>query len=211
MSEDEKEFSDVLNNIKVLTFGQILQIVKKLKYTTLVWGITIFTSCIGGTYTAGQYEENKSVGVTLDSPFAMRLGINSDSYEFSRLTLIRDPTASSAYPGKVILSIREIKNEFDIVPIGKIVATAQEKELKGIWKWLLSETRSVVLAPSAHAENTTMVFIWNGHLGDYDFKEEFVQEYLVHRYYQDGCVLSYEVDESRRSKPETFTWVEIAH
>lgn len=211
MAEDNKEFSEVLNNVKFLTLGQLFQIIKKLKYTTVIWLFTLFSSCLGGAYVAGQYEEQKETGVALESPFAMRLKVDENQYDFSRLVLIEDPMVAEISEGKIVLSIREIKNEFDIIPVGKIVATVDKKELKGVWKWILSDASQIELISVAHAQYPTPVFNWNGHKGDYKFKEEFVKEYLVYRYYSDGCVLSYEVDENRRSIPGTFEWVERTH
>lgn len=211
MTKDNKEFSEVLNNIKFLTLGQLFQIVKKLRYTTMVWLFTLFSSCIGGAYVAGQYEEQKETGVALESPFAMRLKVDNNQYDFSRLTLVKDPMLGGLSQDKVVLSIREIKNEFDIIPVGKIVATVDKKELKGVWKWILSEAHTIEWTSVAYAQYPIPVFNWNGHKGDYKFKERFVEEHLVHRYYSDGCILSYEVDKDRRSIPGTFKWVKRTH
>lgn len=203
----KNEFSEILNNIKYLTIGQLFQIFKKLRYTAVIWLITIFSSCMGAAYVAGQYEQQKETGVALEHPFAMRIEVDGTLHDFNRLTLIKDPSLGRPDKDKVALSIRKIKNEFDIVPIGKIVATVDEKELKGIWKYILSRANIV---SEAHAKPRP-VFDLNDHKGDYKFKEKFVKEHTVHRYYSDGCILEYKVDSERRPIPDTFRWIKKTH
>lgn len=206
--QNDEDFAGVLNNIKGLTLGQVFQIIKKIKYTTAVMLFAMFSSCVSGAFVAGQYAAQKDTAVMLESPFAMRLQLGDEQHDFNNLTLIKDPMMPTISSDKVVLSLREIKNEFDIIPLGKVVATVEEKDLSLLWEVILS---SNPLINEAYAQSAYPVFNWNGHQGDYKFKEEFVESHLVYRYYSDGCILSYEVDENRRSIPETFRWVERTH
>lgn len=214
MTEENQDFSEVLNNVKSLTLGHLFKIAKKLKYTTVVWLFATFTSCMGAAYVAGQYEEQKEAGVSLQTPFAMRIKLRDEQHDFEHLTLIRDPILESVQSeDKVVMSIREVKNEFDVVPVGTIVATVERKDLRGVWKYILANAQSIDFIPEAHAYEPRPIpmFNLNGHGGDYDFYEEFMDNYTVHRYYSDGCVLEYKVDDDRRPIPGTFVWVVQTH
>ena len=106
----------------------------------------------------------------------------------------------------MMLSLRQIKSSFDIIPIGQVVAVIDRDHVPSIWKWLFSS----VSIKSAYAQ-PEMVFDWNGHHEDYRFKEKHIDDHTIHRYYTDDCILGYKVDNNRRSIPESFHWVKRTH
>lgn len=208
---DKQDFSDIINNMKDLTLGQIISLVRKLKYKTIVMIITFVVVTLGGAFGAGAYSHSKDTAVMLNKPFAMRLELNGQRHDFETLTLMKDPTAPILEGNKVILSLREIKSSFDIVPIGQVVATMEEDKLTGLWRVIISKSDMVEFVNEAQAHDVVAGFNWRGHEKDFDFKERFVSKTTVHRYYSDGCVLAYDVYSNRRSDPESFRWIETTH
>ena len=86
----------------------------------------------------------------------------------------------------------------------------EENKLTGIWHVMISKREIVDFVNKAHAQDKVS-FDWRGHEADYNFKEQFVSNTTIHRYYSDGCVLAYDVDANRRSIPGTFRWVKTSH
>lgn len=207
---DKQDFSDIINNMKDLTLGQIISLIKKLKYKTIMMIFTFIIVTFGGAFVAGKYSHSQDTAVMLQKPFAMRLELNEQIYDFETLTLMKDPTSPILEGNKVVLSLREIRSLFDIIPIGQVIATMEENKLTGLWRVIISKSDVVDFIKNARAQNK-IVFNWRGHAEDYNFKEQFVSKTTVHRYYSDGCVLAYDVDSNRRSIPESFRWIETTH
>jgi hypothetical protein len=204
---DNQEFADVLNNMKDLTIGQILKLVLKVKYKTVIMLLGIIAIGLGGAFTAGKYSQQKETAVMLESPFAMRIVIDDVNYDFENLTLIKDPTKISITEDKIVLSLREIKSPFDIQQVGNIVARVEIEKISKFWDIFVNN--SIDIVSESHAKDNE--FDWNGHENDLNFTERFVEKDTVNRYYSDGCILEYRVDENRRSIPDSFFWIRINH
>ena len=43
---------------------------------------------------------------------------------------------------------------------------------------------------------------------NYDFNEKYTDRYTIRRYYDDGWILEYKVDETGRSISDSFRWIE---
>ena len=140
---DNKDFSDILNDSKDLTVRQILRILLKIKYRTATMIILFVVAALGSAFAAGKVSHQKSTAVMLESPFSMRIELGGTQYDFENLTLMRDP-ASPTLKNKVVLSIREIKSAFDIIPVGKMVATTEEAKISGMWKLIISQNGSII-------------------------------------------------------------------
>lgn len=205
---DEQLFSELLNNTRELTIGQIFKLLTKIKYRIMIMFVTTFMGIMGSAYMAGQASIEQNAAVMLQTPFSMRIQIDGERHDFERLTLLEDPMLPSPTEEQVMLSLREIKSAFDIVPLGQVVATMNREEVPVPWRWFFS---GLSFSNEAYAQETQPVFNWNGHEGDYKYKEEHVSKYEVHRYYSDGCILGYEVDDNRRSIPSSFYWIERTH
>ena len=190
---------EIINNLDNLTLGHLFKIVRKIKITVLVSIGLLFSSIIGGVYALGRNAQQEETAVTLNSPFSMRFKIDSVIVSLENLMLIKDPTIVSASEDLVLLSLREIRSDFDVIPIGSIVARVEPSAVS--WPWSLFS--------SAYAQTT--IFNWNGHREDRVFKEKFVEENTIHRKYRDGCILEYKVDEQRKSIPESFKWYKRTH
>jgi len=193
-----------LNETTNITLGQAFILIKKLKFKTIAALITMLVSVFGLFFTIGRYSHSKETAVLLEVPFSMRIETGDDIYTFDNLTLVKDPTLP-IIDKKVVLSLREIQSEFDIVPIGSIVAAVEDSKLTGIWGVLFS------YSPQLINEAQAGDFNWNGHQSDFNFKEEFINKQTVYRTYQDGCILAYDVDNNRKSAHGTFRWIKRAH
>lgn len=201
-----QDFSEILNNTKDLTLGQIFKLIMKIKYKVILVFVATFLTITGSAYVAGQASVKQEAAVMLESPFSMRIALDNNSHDFNNLTLMEDPMLPSPSPDKMALSLRQIQSAFDIVKVGQVVATINREDALPIWKWLFSS----INIEEAHAQ-TKMIFNWSGHEKDYNFKEYYKDDYTVHRYYADECILEYKVDKNRRSIPESFRWVKNTH
>lgn len=203
---DDKDFSEVLNNTQDLTLGQIFKLIFKIRFKVLMMFIATFVAITGSAYMAGQASIKQETAVMLHTPFSMRINLGDNQYDFDNLTLIEDPMVPSPTNETIMLSLRQIKSSFDIIPIGQVVAVIDRDHVPSIWKWLFSS----VSIKNAYAQ-PEMVFDWNGHHEDYRFKEKHIDDHIIHRYYTDDCILGYKVDNNRRSIPESFHWVKRTH
>lgn len=205
---EDKDYTGILNNAKDLTLLQIIKTIPRLKYRTIITFLTFFATLIGGSFAAGKYSHQKQTAVMLESPFAMRITVDNVNHDFTSLTLTKDPSMLPPAEDRVVLSLREIKSAFDIIPVGKVVAQVEENKITGFWSIILSSVPSPVEEANARPNAS---FDWNGHQNDYKFKESFISEDTVNRYYSDGCVLEYKVDRNRRSIPSSFRWISKSH
>jgi len=205
---DKQDFSDIMNDMKGLTLGQIFRLIAKLKYKTVAMILAFTIATLGSAFVAGKYSQQRDTAVMLESPFSMRIRINKKTYDFDNLTLMIDPTMPNFEDDKIALSLREIKSAFDVLQVGQVIARVEENKLTGIWRLIISAHD--LMLNEAHAQSIT-VFQWNGHNQDFKFKEQFVSQNTVNRYYSDGCILEYQVDENRRSIPSSFRWVKVTH
>lgn len=206
---NERRFSELLNNTRDLTIGQIFRLLTRVKYKIIIMFVTTFLTITGSAYMAGQSSIERNAAVMLQTPFSMRLNINGQQHDFERLTLLEDPMLPSPSEGTVMLSLREIQSAFDIVPLGRVVATMNRNEIPVPWRWLFAS----ITISEAYAYDTKLrlKFDWNGHEHDYKYKESHVDDDDIHRHYGDGCILGYKVDKSRRSIPKSFRWIEKTH
>ena len=203
---DNDNFSEILNNSKDLTIGQIFKLLTKIKYKTMLLFIATFLTITGSAYVAGQASIKEDTAVMLQSPFSMRIALDNNTHDFENLTLIEDPTLPNPSSDMTMLSLRQIQSAFDIVQVGQVVARMERDRALPIWDWLFANAD----IKHAHAKSK-MSFDWNGHENDYKFKERHKDKNTVHRYYSDGCILEYKLDSNRRSIPSSFKWIKKAH
>lgn len=50
-------------------------------------------------------------------------------------------------------------------------------------------------------------FNWNGHKNNFEFYEKYISRNTIRRYYKDGWILEYKVDQNKRSILSTFIWI----
>jgi hypothetical protein len=181
--------------------AQLLHLLSNLRLSLYFSLGTILLSMAGFVFLAGQHTSERSIAVTLESPFAMRLEMNGQTVDFPRLTLMRDPALLSPSEGRLPFSLREIRSDFDIVPIGQILARTPPPRRP--WFFLGSS--------SGLQADTPTDFDWNSHQNDLNFREVFSDARTVHRYYSDGCILEYKVDDRRHSIPSSFRWPKRTH
>lgn len=199
----QDNISETLNNLNGLTLGHALKIVKRLKISALISIISIIASLMTGAYLFGRSRQQKQTAVMLQKPFSMRLEVEGKQVDYQKLILLKDPMLVSASKDTVIYSLREIKDEFDITPVGKIVATVEKTELS--WPWSMF---AISITKQAMASDG---FNWNGHKEDLNYTEEFIDQETIHRTYGDGCVLEYKVNTDRKSLRPSFKWIKSVH
>ena len=203
----KKDFAEILNDMEGLTIGQIFRLIAKLKYSTAAILISFVFAFFGTAFAIGKYMQEKETAVMLESPFSMRIEIAEKKYDFSNLTLTKDPSMPPPEEGKVILSLREIQSAFDIIPVGLVVAKVDPNKAKSVWQVIISQAD---VSNKAYAD-TPINFDWRGHENDYNFTERFIDPSTIQRTYSDGCILEYDVDKGRRSVHSSFRWVKTTH
>jgi len=204
-----KDFSEIINDMKSLTFGQIFKLLPKIQWKVWVSGIFTVMSVLGITFAAGRYSQQKKTAVLLNSPFSMRIEIDGARHDFFQLTIMKDPTLISPGGESVALSLREFKSPFDIVQVGQILAQIEENKFGNILEFIVIKD---TIGKAYARTDADPVFNWNGHERDTKFKEKFINDNTVHRYYSDGCILEYKVDSNkRRSIPTSFKWIKKTH
>jgi len=199
------ETAEIINDLDGLTLGHLFQIARKVKVSALISIFAILSSLFGGVYALGRNTQEKHTAVMLDAPFGMALNLDSKQVRLDNLVLIKDPMASSLlYKDVELFSLRQIVSDFDIVQLGTVAAKVNKQSISWPWSMFAGELSSGV----AHAADN---FSWNGHAGDFNYTEKFIDEDTVHRFYSDGCVLGYKVDDNRRSIPSSFRWIKSVH
>jgi len=203
---DDNDFSEIMNNTKNLTLRQIFRLMTNITYKSILVFIATFLTITGSAYVAGQASIKQEAAVMLQSPFSMRITLDSEIHDFNNLTLIEDPMLLSTSSDTMMLSLKQIQSAFDIVQVGQIVARVNREDALPIWKWLFSS----IDVKSAYAQ-AEKIFKWNGHKNDFKFKEKHKSNSTINRYYTDECILEYKVDNNRRSIPESFRWIKRTH
>ena len=205
----QEAFVEATNDMEGLTIGQVISLIKKVKVSAVIGVVSFCVAVLGFVFGLGRYTQEKQTGILLDSPFSMRLVIDGKNNDLSNLTLLKDPTIP-APQGKVVLAIRQIKDEFDILQVGFISALEKldKPSLFG-----LNLPLSDLGALKAYAVEG---FSFGVHSGDSKYSEAFVPDHpdVIERTYSDGCVLRYTVDsekEVRRSVRSSFHWVKYNH
>lgn len=202
---EEENFSEILNGTKDLTIGQIFRLFTKIKYKTALLFISIFLTITGSAFVAGQSSIEQKAAVMLNSPFSMKITVNNKDYILDKLTLIEDPAFPDLGDDHIMLSLRQIVSAFDIIQVGQVMAVTHKQKPLPVWEWIFSEYSN-----NAYAQ-PKIIFNWDGHERDFSFKEEYKDNNTIHRFYSDGCILEYKVDNNRRSIPESFRWIRKTH
>ena len=187
-----------------LTLGHLWSVIRKLKISAIVGVLTFLGSVAGTAFALGRITQEHRTAMNLQTPFSMRLKLEAGNQDFEHLILIKDPTSTPPSPDTEVLTVREIRNEFDVVPIGVVIAQTDHTQVSWPWSWLAQVTS---LSKAWAAEG----FDWHGHRNDYNYTEKFVDADTVNRTYTDGCVLEYKVTKSRSSNPSSFRWIKNVH
>ena len=69
---DKQDFSDIMNDMKGLTLGQIFRLIAKLKYKTVAMILAFTIVTLSSAFIAGKYAQQRDTAVMLESPFSMR-------------------------------------------------------------------------------------------------------------------------------------------
>lgn len=203
---NNNDFSEILNNSKDLTIGQIFKLITKITYKSMVLFVTVFLTITGSAYFAGQANVKQETAVMLYSPFSMRIIIDGNNRDFENLTLVEDPTLPRSNNKTVVFSLRQIQSAFDTIQIGQVIAQFDDEQEFPVWEWIFSS----VDINTAYAQPNNN-FKWSGHEKDFKFREKQKNSDTIHRYYSDGCILEYRLDKNNRSIPKSFHWIKNIH
>ncbi len=148
--------------------------------------------------------QNEKTAIALGKPFDMYLNLSqgfareAENYadlELKKIYLL--PEEYTPEEEQFILQIKRIDEHRIPVPIGNI--TAQKGKVVD-----LPKIPGFFAMSPAYAQED---FEWYGHEENYQFREEFIDRYTIRRYYDDGWILEYKVDEQGYFVPFSFRWI----
>ena len=196
-----------MEDLEDLTLGHLLHTLKRLKISALVSIITLTLTVLSSAFVAGRLSQSKQTAVSLQTPFALRLVKDGTKLDYERLLLLKDPTQVPPTTDTEVLVLREVLDEFDVVPIGVVIAQTPHTETTWPLSWFAGiEERSLIDSAWADAG-----FDLGPHKGDFKYVEVFVDPETINRAYSDGCVLEYRLNKSRRSDQTSFKWIKNIH
>jgi hypothetical protein len=186
--------------LEKLSLRQFLDLLSNLRITTIIWLVTILASGGSLLFIAGQKFQQTLSGISLERPFGMKITSPPLNYPYPTLIITElHGVADAAEPSSVELYLRR-KNELNMFDtIGEI--RAQQVPLRPLFDVL---DRAGLLVPSTVAQEP---FNWMGQEGNSKYYERFLDRNTVRRYYDNGAILEYRVDDKGHSVPGTLKWI----
>lgn len=207
-------------NFEDITFSDLLKILKNLKLK-VIWSILIsLFSCSSLIFFLGMKSEASRTAIYLSDFFDIYIekdeikkciepsgnpGLNCKD-----LYLIKNPIGSIKTEKRHL----EIRNFDRVSSMTEIVGAVLTKKhagtvisTKNADKYRSFLPNTINISQPAIAQTRQGSFNWYGHKHNYDFREEYIDENTIRRYYSDGWILEYEVNRNRRSILSTFRWI----
>ncbi len=206
---DERQMTklnETIKNLENLTLGDLGRILIRVKIRVLFSIAAAFLAWSFVLLQVGQHFQLQETAVTLGRPFDMSFKKSlieetvvdahgdESKIRFEKLFLVEDPE----YPrtdSDVGFKLRKIFDSTDVRTIGVVVA--QKGKIKEFFI-------GASITNKAHAQQD---FNWYGHENNYRFREKLVARNTIRRYYDDGWILEYKIDEKGRSIPSSFRWI----
>jgi hypothetical protein len=196
-----KNINDELKNLKNLNFKEFFHLFGKIQikvFISLISSTLIFSIFI---FKVGQLYQARGEALSLCRIFSLSLELEKGepdnkkiNYRDIYLLASKDP---SPIPGKAYLEIRKFNKEGGTEIIGLIHAGKPK----------MKPVPTVGLLESAKKAYAAEKFNWYGHKSNRQFSEKYVKHNTIRRYYDDGWILEYKVDQNRKSIPSTFRWI----
>jgi hypothetical protein len=202
--ESDDEYS--INDPREITLSQLINSFSRIKISALLSITGFFLAYSFAVFQLGCWLQNQGTAIALNRPFDMYLNLGQDDVreltKSSRLELKNMILLQGEYipaqEDRFLLRLRRIV-DYDTIAVGKIIA--QKGKIIDIphigHDWFAMQ--------GAYAQQK---FKWYGHEKNYQFREEFIDSHTIRRYYDDGWILEYKIDEQGRSIPSTFRWIQ---
>ena len=184
------------------TLGEMWQRLAKVRIRHVITALAVFASYTIFMHDVGVRDQAHETAVTLQSPFDMRiksLEAKSDGVVLEKVFFMVADV--SPEPGKVDLLFK--KNDPDTrIPevIGSATAQAEDGPAAYWSAWIREDLLSLVVWAQDR-------FDWSNHERRTDFYERVVRPGVVQRYYRDGWILEYRVNEQGNTEANSLKWV----
>ncbi|WP_019507843.1 hypothetical protein [Pleurocapsa sp. PCC 7319] len=190
-----------------ITFSQLINSFSRIKINALLYLTGIFLAYSVALFQLGCLLQKQTTAITLRKPFEMYLNLDRDSLdelrdnsslELTKVYLLKgEPEFLHDPEDRALLEVRRINNNYSTVPLGNIIAQRGK----------ILDMPKIPRFFSLSAAYAQQDFEWYGHENNYQFREEFIDRHTIRRYYDDGWVLEYKIDEQGRSIQSTFKWI----
>jgi len=195
-----EKIDDRLNKLGTLNFKDFFRILGKMQIKVF---ISLISSCLIFSFFVfklGQQYQVSGEALSLNRLFSLNLELGEDAAGNKKINIrdlyLLESQVPSPIPGKAFLEIRRYNEEGGTEKVGSIHAV--KPKIKLVPRVSLPE-----LTRSAYAAG----FNWHGRKHKRNFSEKYTSKKTIRRYYDDGWVLEYKVDNNGKSITSSFRWV----
>ncbi|WP_019501496.1 hypothetical protein [Pseudanabaena sp. PCC 6802] len=201
--KSDDEYS--INDPREMTLRQLISSFSRVKISALLSIAGIFLAYSFAVFQLGCWLQNQRTAIALNRPFDMYLNLGQDNVreltKSSKLELRNLILLQGEYipvqEDRFLLKLRKIV-DYDTIAVGNIIAQKGKIiDTPHISNWFAMQ--------GAYAQQK---FEWYGHEKNYRFREEFIDNHTIRRYYDDGWILEYKIDSQGRSILSTFRWIQ---
>lgn len=199
-----------LDNLDKITFSELLRVASYVKVKTL-WAIALgfisYTSAV--SFVAMGIQESKTA-IALHDAFDISIKkdavrnctklSNPEDLLCKKIYMAEKPSPSDT--GKLHLELRIIDEKSSMTSqVGTVLAKKRVERKVPFFPVALNMSQPVL------AQGKKENFNWLGHKNNFEFYEKYINKNTIRRYYKDGWILEYRVDQNKRSIPSSFTWI----
>ena len=195
-----------VQNLERTSIRQLLALLGTLTLGAWASLLSFLILTLSFVFWLGQKTLYSSTAIALDRPFGMVLHDGPPARAYEHLGLLEKARGDGAANGTVILDLRSYQGPTLTSSVGEV--TVKRAPTKFLFDWIMS------LAPgsTAHAAShdaTSNKFNWGKYKDSYHFSERYIDATTIRRRYDDGSVLEYSIDSSRKMLPATLRWVRL--
>lgn len=159
-------------------------------------------------YNLGTKEEASQIAISLESPFDLSVTPREDNTTTQSLNNVffRPPYDYPKQEDRVTLQLIQVNDKAETNPIGSAKVQKPQLTTNPILAFLSStlDVLKNIISLTAIAQEA---FDWRGHQQHRDFYEKYHAPQVIWRYYSDGSILEYRVDDHEVMVSSTLRWV----
>ena len=203
-----RESSDIVNDLRSRSLADLLRAIAQIKVSVLLSAVGLFLTYTVFLHDLGASQQQNETAVSMDHHFDLNLPLSEhvDKPIALKDVYFRLPEDTA---GDIDLYLMEPVDGNFPQPVGlaKLKGQATDPRHNVMWSPYIKDGLNglISLIAPARAEEP---FDWAGHENRRDFYERVSPSHVVQRYYSDGWVLEYRVDEKGFGLPNTLRWVQ---
>lgn len=202
-------------NFEDISFDDLIEIFKNMK-VRVIWSIvTLLLTCSSAILLIGMKIEASKTAIELGEYFdifikddeiqkCIRISSNP-GLKCNNLALLKNNIGEQE-PEKRYFEIRVLDPQTSLTDtVGSVLTKKNSGKLLSNKNAILSSF--IDISQPAIAQANQLSFNWHGRKHDFEFREKYVDKNTIRRYYSDGWVLEYKVDQDGHSILSTFKWI----